>query len=280
MADYRNLDVWQQGRTIVTTAYRFTEMLPEAEKTGLIQQIKTSAIAIPACIADGAGRGNDVQFLRLIQDALGALSSLDTLVMLAADLEYVEEFHTHDLEKRTRELSLKLKALAGKLESDAFGVRKRQFDSPRPPRDGDSGEGGGDDRPRRSYRDEGRDERPPFRRDDSGGDRGRPPFRRDDSDRPPYRRDDSGGGDRPPYRGGGGDRPPFRGGGDRPPYRGGGGDRPPYRGGGGDRPPYRGGGSDRPPRRDDGPPRGGGGGSYGGPRGGGGGGSRPPRRKF
>ena len=277
MADYRNLDVWQQGRSIVTTAYRFTEMLPEAEKDGLSQQIKGAAIAIPSAIADGAGRGNDVQFLRCLQDALGSLAALDTLVLLAADLEYVEEFHTHDLEKRTKELSLKLRAMAQKIEGDAFGVRRRQFDGPPRPygRDNEGGEGGGDDRPpRREY--QSNDDRPQRDNRDSGD---RPPYR-GGGDRPPYRGgsdrpgSDRPSGDRPPYRGGGdrdnrgGDRPPYRGGDDRPPFRGGdrpGGDRPPYRGGGGgDRP----GGGGRPPFR----PGGGGGGRPGG------GGGRPPYR--
>ena len=282
MADYRNLDVWQQSRTLVTTAYRFTELLPEAEKSGLIQQIKGAAIAIPSSIADGAGRANDVQFLRFLQDALGAVAALDTLVLLAADLEYVEEFHTHDIEKRTKELSLKLRSMAQKIEGEAFGVRRQQFDGPPPRReygdrenrdDRDRG-GDRDDRPRREYQrdDRPRDDRP--QGDRPGGDRpygDRPPFR-GNSDR------DQSGGDRPPYRGNNdrpqGDRPPYRGNndrpqGDRPPYQGGGGgDRPPYRGNSdrpqGDRPPYRGGGGDRP---------GGGGGGYRG--GGGGGGFRP-----
>lgn len=275
MAEYRNLDVWQLGRSIVTTAYRFTELLPEAEKNGLSQQIKSAALLVPSAIADGAGRANDVQYLRLVQDALGAIASLDTLVLLAADLEYVEEFHTHDIEKRTKELSMKLRALASKLESDAFGVRKRQFDGPpRPRRDEESqgeqsqGESEGDDRPaRREYRDSG--DRPPFR----GGDRQGGGYRggggggyRGGGDRPPYRD----GGDRPPYRGGdrdrpSGDRPPYRDGGDRP---GGGGGGRPYRPGGGGGGGYRGGGGGRP---------GGGGGFRGGGRPGGGG-DRPPRR--
>ncbi len=300
MADYRNLDVWQQGRTLVTTAYRFTELLPEAEKDGLIQQIKGAAIAIPSSIADGAGRANDVQFLRFLQDAMGAIAALDTLVLLAADLEYVEEFHTHDIEKRTKELGLKLRSMAQKIESEAFGVRRQQFDGPPPRReyggDRDNDRGGDrEDRPRREYQ---RDDRP--QGDRPGGDRpygDRPPFRGNDGgDRPPYRGNgerDQSSGDRPPYRGNdGGDRPPYRGNndrpqGDRPPYQGGGGgDRPPYRGGDrpqGDRPPYRGGGGDRPPYRGGGGDRPGGGGGFrpggGGGRpgggGGGGGGFRP-----
>jgi four helix bundle protein len=66
MADYRNLEIWQQGRTLVTTAYQFTTLLPETEVNGLTQQIKNAAVAIPAYIADGAGRGNDEAFYQLI----------------------------------------------------------------------------------------------------------------------------------------------------------------------------------------------------------------------
>ena len=304
MADYRNLDVWQQARTLVTTAYRFTELLPEAEKTGLIQQIKGAAIAVPSSIADGSGRANDVKFLAFLQDAMGALAALDTLVLLAADLEYVEEFHTHDIEKRTKELSLKLRAMAQKIEAEHFGVRRQQFESnDRPPRR-DFGDRDREERPRRDYqrddRSEGGDRQEGGER--QGGDRpytDRPPFRGND-DRPPYRgNNDRPQGDRPPYRGNS-DRPPYRGndGGDRPPYRGNSdrpqGDRPPYRGNdGGDRPPYRGGGGDRPgggggfrPGGGGGRPGGGGGfrpgGGGGRPGGGGfrpgGGGGRPPRR--
>ncbi|MDH4388280.1 MAG: four helix bundle protein [Fimbriimonas sp.] len=247
MADYRNLDVWQQGRTLVTTAYRFTEVLPDAEKDRLTQEIIRASYDVPATIAVSAWQdtGN-------YSESVASLNRLDTLVALAADLGYVEEFHTTDIKERVRELSLKLGSMSKPMRTE------RNDREDRPQRDFNR-----DDRPQRSF---DRDDRPP-RRDFNRDDRPQRDFNRDDRPQRSFDRDD-----RPPRRDYGDDRPPRRdeGGDDRPPRRDdeGGPPRRPYGGGGGFRP---GGGGGRP----------GGGGGYGRPGGGrpgGGGGFRPGGR--
>ena len=246
MADYRNLDVWQQGRTLVTTAYRFTEVLPDAEKDRLTLEIIRASYDVPATIAVSAWQdtGN-------YSESVASLNRLDTLVALAADLGYVEEFHTTDIKERVRELSLKLGSMSKPMRTE------RNDREDRPQRDFNR-----DDRPQRNF---DRDDRPP-RREFNRDDRPQRDFNRDD--RPPQR--DFNRDDRPPRRDYGDDRPPRRdeGGDDRPPRRDdeGGPPRRPYGGGGGGgfRP---GGGGGRP----------GGGGGYGRP-GGGGGGFRPGGR--
>lgn len=262
MAEYQNLEIWQLGRSLATAVYQFTTLLPDSELNGLTQQLKTTAIAVPAYIADGAARDNEESYYQLLLETTGALASLETLVLLTIDLGHVEEFHTQDLIKKIKDLSLKARGVAYKIEQEAAAAEAAAAPEERPRRDfsdrGDRPDRGGYDRggDRGGYRGGGgdRDSRPPRRdfgdRSPGGGDRG-------SSDRGGDR-----GGDRD-NRGGGG----YRGGGGGGGYQGGGGGG--YRGGGGGG-GYRGGG--------------GGGGYRGGDRdqrGGDdnrGGGGRPPRR--
>ena len=51
MRDFRQLNIWQEGLTIVKHVYRIAELLPDVEKYGLKSQICRSAVSIPSNIA-------------------------------------------------------------------------------------------------------------------------------------------------------------------------------------------------------------------------------------
>lgn len=183
MKDFRNLEIWQDGRKLASLAYELTQSFPKEEQLGLVIDVRRAALAVPASIARGAAL-RELDYAKSLREALGWLHEFETLIAIAGDLGFANDLDTHDVEQLMEELDTRLSSLAQKIEADNTPAAPAREDRPR------------FDRP---FRD--RDDRPPFRRDDRGGDRGGDRDRdRDRDDRGPR----GGGGGRPPFKRGGG----------------------------------------------------------------------------
>ena len=54
--DFKDLRIWQTGMEIAQKCYFLTKLFPKEELYGIVQQIRRSAVSIPANIAEGHGR--------------------------------------------------------------------------------------------------------------------------------------------------------------------------------------------------------------------------------
>ncbi|WP_461639485.1 four helix bundle protein [Labilibaculum euxinus] len=124
MRNFRKLNVWQNGISIVKRIYRLVELLPENEKYGLRSQICRAAISVPSNIAEGCGRNTDADFRRFLDIALGSLFELETQLIIMVELKYVNGVKMNDLvdlvhqeEKMINSLITKLKANREQLKS-------------------------------------------------------------------------------------------------------------------------------------------------------------------
>jgi four helix bundle protein len=117
MSHHRDLEVWKLGRALVKEAYNFSALLPQSETYGLRSQIQRAAISVPANIAEGCGRGTDPSFLQFIRIAIGSLNELETLVLLAQDVNLTSAQQAENLEASNRDLSVRLRNLSSRLES-------------------------------------------------------------------------------------------------------------------------------------------------------------------
>lgn len=69
--DFRGLDVWRKSHELATHVYAPTSRFPASEQFGLTSQIRRSAVSIPSNIAEGCGRGGDVELARKLYIGLG-----------------------------------------------------------------------------------------------------------------------------------------------------------------------------------------------------------------
>jgi four helix bundle protein len=114
---YRDLIAWRKAMELAREIYRRTELFPRLEIYGLIAQLRRAAVSIPSKIAEGHERTDYRQFLG---HALGSLMEIETQILLAADLGYLEETKAEALLQRTAELA---KILHGLLRSLQVRIR-------------------------------------------------------------------------------------------------------------------------------------------------------------
>ncbi|MCY1633325.1 four helix bundle protein [Marinifilum sp. D737] len=117
MKDFRKLNIWQQGVTIVKMTYRIVDLLPETEKYGLRSQMCRAAVSVPSNIAEGCSRNSDSDFRRYLDIALGSLFELETQLIISEELKFVKEDEIKEIidliqkeEKMVNSLITKLKA--------------------------------------------------------------------------------------------------------------------------------------------------------------------------
>jgi len=88
---YKDLLIWQKGIQIVKESYLRCENLPNNEVFGLQQQIKRSAVSIPSNIAEGYGKNSTKNYVQFLRYSLGSLYELETQVLIAKELEMINE---------------------------------------------------------------------------------------------------------------------------------------------------------------------------------------------
>ena len=88
---HRDLKVWQIALDVTETLYRITSEWPKHEQYGLTSQVRRAAVSVPANIAEGAGRRTPGEFVHFVGIARGSLAELETLLIIAHRLEYIDQ---------------------------------------------------------------------------------------------------------------------------------------------------------------------------------------------
>lgn len=86
--NHKDLDVWKKSMDLVEAVYVLTQTFPDAEKFGLISQMRRCAVSIPSNIAEGSARKGDKELEHFLYIALGSLSELETQYLVAVRLNF------------------------------------------------------------------------------------------------------------------------------------------------------------------------------------------------
>lgn len=119
MKDFRKLNVWLESMELVKAVYTATKGFPESKKFGLISQIKRSAISIPSNIAEGCGRGSQVELKRFLEISLGSSFELETQLILSNNLELLNSTESDELLKALSQIQKKINSLINKIINDS-----------------------------------------------------------------------------------------------------------------------------------------------------------------
>jgi four helix bundle protein len=113
--NFKELIVWQKARLLATRIYRMTRAFPRDEIFGLTAQMRRAVLSIVFNIAEGKGRFTRADYRKFLIMARGSTFELDAQVMIAADLEYVDQSTATDLCESTSEIARMLNAIIQKL---------------------------------------------------------------------------------------------------------------------------------------------------------------------
>jgi len=104
MRDFRNLQVWDKAHSLTLNVYQATASLPKDELYGLTSQIRRSSASIPTNIAEGCGRSGDAELARFMTISMGSASELEYQLLLAHDLNYLNQDAYTNLHERVTEV--------------------------------------------------------------------------------------------------------------------------------------------------------------------------------
>ncbi|HPR18096.1 MAG TPA: four helix bundle protein [Candidatus Cloacimonadota bacterium] len=88
---HKDLDIWKLGIELVEKIYKVTRKFPESERFGLISQLQRAAISYPSNIAEGAARNSVKEYIQFLYISLGSLSEIETQLIIAARLTFMNE---------------------------------------------------------------------------------------------------------------------------------------------------------------------------------------------
>lgn len=91
MANYRNSEAWKRAIELALEIYRSTARFPEEELFGLTAQVRRAAIVATSKIAEGE-----------FDEARGALTEIETQIVVAARLDYLQKAAARRLYKLAR----------------------------------------------------------------------------------------------------------------------------------------------------------------------------------
>ena len=91
MYSFETLKAWQEARKLVVSVYQLLDGFPKFEKYALCDQIRRSIVSVPSNLAEGSGRMSLREQIHFIEISYGSLMEAYNQLIIAADLNYIDE---------------------------------------------------------------------------------------------------------------------------------------------------------------------------------------------
>lgn len=118
MLPYRDLLVWQKAHALAMSVLEISDRAPLANLFWFRDQLCSCAMSVPANIAEGSGRGTDIDFASFLDRARGSLFELDTWLITANARGYITGREADALAAAIGEVNAMLFALRRTLRAD------------------------------------------------------------------------------------------------------------------------------------------------------------------
>ncbi len=101
---------------LVVEMYDVTASFPVQEQYGLVSQIRRASVSVPANIAEGWGRHSKKANALFLRYSRGSTLELETLILLSARLDLIQEGRSRQVLQRIETISKMLNVTLQKLE--------------------------------------------------------------------------------------------------------------------------------------------------------------------
>lgn len=120
--DFKKTVAWRLADDFVVEAYGATKRwFPKEERFGLIAQLRSAAVAVPANLAEGAGRDSLADTRRFLRYAQGSLGEAEYYLHLAHRLGYIDATVYYRLDGHRAEVG---RTLAGLIAWTSSALRR------------------------------------------------------------------------------------------------------------------------------------------------------------
>jgi len=116
MHNFKKLDIWIKSMDLASEIYLLTNSFPSIERFGLISQMQRSAVSIPSNIAEGSAKSSNKDFSRFLEMSIGSSFELETQLILAAKLNYLESEVSISTQTKINELQKMIIGFKNKLD--------------------------------------------------------------------------------------------------------------------------------------------------------------------
>ena len=99
--NFSDLNAWREGHKLVLSIYKVTAKFPSKERFALTNQIVRAVISITSNIAEGFGRQGLKEKIQFYYLAQSSLSEVQNQLIIARDVEYIDEIAFNDLWEQT-----------------------------------------------------------------------------------------------------------------------------------------------------------------------------------
>ena len=113
--DFKDLRIWSLGIKIVKEVYLVTASFPQSEQFGLTNQMRRASVSIPSNIAEGHIKNQTKEFGRFLNISLGSCAELETQMIIAKELGWINENIFNDLLGQIRAEIKQINALKKRL---------------------------------------------------------------------------------------------------------------------------------------------------------------------
>ena len=98
---FTQLIAWQEGHKLVLRIYKITKYFPKEEMFGLISQMRRCTVSVTSNIAEGFSRQTYKDKANFYSMALGSVTELQNQMLVARDINYIDENVFNGIAKQT-----------------------------------------------------------------------------------------------------------------------------------------------------------------------------------
>ena len=120
MSKYEDLDVWKEAHKLTLEVYKTLNDFPKDEKYRINDQLYRAASSIAINISEGTGRNTNKDFLNFLYISRGSLHETTYILLLAKDLEFIDNDKYHELICKCNLVGRLLNALINSIKNKAF----------------------------------------------------------------------------------------------------------------------------------------------------------------
>src|SRR3989338_174527 len=114
--NFYELDAWQKAHELTLEVYRVTKTFPPHEQFGITSQLQRASSSITANIAEGFARYHFKDKARFYYQSRGSVAEVQNFLLLARDLEFIDERTCKELGELANDVRQMLNGLIRSIE--------------------------------------------------------------------------------------------------------------------------------------------------------------------